>query len=312
MKTALTFLAILYLGTANLAHAAQVSELEAIGHQPTVLSPQGVRRSLYTDSHALLISESKYKNALTSGWRPLPTTHSELDQLSELLQKHGFHVTRVKDPTGQELRNVLRGFAAKYGHTEDTRFLVMFSGHGYTNRKNQVGYLVPIDAPNPSSAPVEFYQNAIPIRELEIIARELESRHAIFLFDSCFSGSIFTPRSALQRQKPEDSSPSYRWRFLTDKAMSPVRQFIAAGGPDEELPGKSIFVPLLLKALDGTASISQDDYLSGRQLGLWLEQTVPTFNASQNPHSDVMNDPGYAWGDMIFQLDRESLWSRQQ
>lgn len=87
------------------AWAAERRVLEATGAQPTVVSPQGRVHKLYEESNALLISVSKY-----TYWRPLPDTEKELDQLAELLRRHGFRVTRLKDPTGDELSREILDF----------------------------------------------------------------------------------------------------------------------------------------------------------------------------------------------------------
>jgi hypothetical protein len=82
----------------------------------------------------------------------------------------------------------------------------------------------------------------------------------------------------------------------------PVRQFIAAGGAKEELPAKSAFVPLFLHALNGRASNLNDGYVTGKEMGVWLEQMLPTLQRNQNPHSGVIQDTALAFGDMIFQV----------
>jgi outer membrane protein OmpA-like peptidoglycan-associated protein len=192
----------------------------------------------------------------------------------------------------------MRSFISEHGQAPDNRLLFFYSGHGYTNVANDFSYLVPVDASDPRTSFAAFQKVAIPIAEIDLLAKEITALHAVFMFDSCFSGSIFTTRS-LPDFKPTE--PQDRWRFLTGSAAKPVRQFIAAGGPTEEVPAKSVFLPLLLQALEGEAALVKDGYVTGREIGLFLEQRVPEFNKRQNPHSDVIKIPDLSFGDVVFQ-----------
>lgn len=278
-------------------------QMSATGSQPTVITPQGKVKTLYKDSYAILISESGYGGAANQGWRPLDNTPREVDSLALVLQRHGFNIWRVSDATGDELRGHLRDFIAEYGQNEDNRLFFFFSGHGYTNERTELGYLVPVDAMDPNIDFPQFLRAALPIAEIELLAKEVESRHALFVFDSCFSGTIFTSKSASMVPIARGAEANDRWRFLTGKSAQAVRQFISAGGPKETLPAKSIFLPLLRKALDGEASNSRDGYVTGKEIGLWLEQQVPSYNPNQNPQSSVIRVPNLSFGDMVFQYE---------
>ena len=295
-------IAFSFMLAASNSFGMTMREYDPIGTQPVVITPQGKVLSLYKESHALLISASKYSATTSNGWRDLPSTESELDLLAIELRRHGFRVVRVIDPTGEELGRVIRDFASQRGWEADNRLIIMFSGHGYTNKNNQMGYLVPVDAVSPQRSLSDFLRKALPIKQLELTALEIESRHALFIFDSCFSGSIFARRGDIGQPDKRGNTPSERWRYLSQKSREPVRQFVAAGGPDEQLPGKSVFVPLLLQALKGAATKQADGYVTGKEIGTWIEQMLPSINPSQTPHSDVIRDPGFIFGDMIFQI----------
>ena len=208
----------------------------------------------------------------------------------------------MSDPNGAQLQAAIQDFLAQYGRDENHRLLVFFSGHGYTDKDTEMGYLVPTDALLPQLSPQGFFSKALPIESLQTSAKSIRSRHAVFLFDSCFSGSIFTSKAEVKQPEPRGASVSERWQFLTQKAAKPVRQFIAAGGPDEELPAQSVFVPLFIEALNGRGSRVGDGYVTGKELGQWLEQTLPSYRKEQNPHSDVIRVPQLSFGDMVFQV----------
>jgi formylglycine-generating enzyme required for sulfatase activity len=290
------------LVAASGALAMTVREFEPIGAQPWVLDENGTKHNLYKASYALLISESGYLGVARQGWKRLEQTGIELDQVGEVLRAHGFRVRRVSDASGSELQTAIQEFLGKYGREADHRLLIFFSGHGYTDAASGMGYLVPVDAADPKLNPAGFYGKALPIESLQTSAKTVLSRHAMFIFDSCFSGSIFMSKSDQKPLETRGTTVSDRWAFLMQKAAKPVRQFIAAGGSDEELPANSDFVPLFIAALEGEGSKVRDGYVTGKEIGFWLEQYMPRFNKYQNPHSDVIRDPRYVFGDMVFQL----------
>ena len=123
------------------------------------------------------------------------------------------------DPDLNEMRTAFKDFIFKYGDEKDNRLLFYFAGHGHTLKAaygGEMGYIVPRDAPNPIKNPRGFRSKAMGMEQLEVFAKRIQSKHALFLFDSCFSGSIFS----LSRAVPEN---------ITYKTNRPVRQFITAG-----------------------------------------------------------------------------------
>ena len=56
----------------------------------------------------------------------------------------------------------------------------------------------------------------LSMQVIETYARNIESKHALFVFDACFSGSVFDATRAI----PE---------VIAEKAGRPVRQFITSG-----------------------------------------------------------------------------------
>jgi outer membrane protein OmpA-like peptidoglycan-associated protein len=283
-------------------------KLKALGEQPTVTTPQGNVRKLYDNSYALLISASEYVTVPgAGGWSRLPHTRTEVDRLAAVLQKQGFNIWRLSDATGAELRKTIREFISTYGNEPENRLLFFFSGHGYTKMKTDFGYLVPIDAADPNVSFSGFQLAAIPIAEMELVAKEIESRHVLFLFDSCFSGTIFSSRSVEEDPYKKEKQLEGRWRFLDGAARRPVRQFISAGGARETLPAKSIFLPILIDALEGNGpNTFNDRYITGKDLGSWIAQEVPTYGPNQHPESNTIRDPELSKGDFVFQFQGAS------
>lgn len=245
---------------------------------------------LYGESHALVIGASKY----TAGWSSLPGVAQDVPAVSALLRQQGFAVTEVNNPTRDQLDAALRNFAAGPGQQPSNRLLVYFAGHGHTlttGAGSRLGYIVPVDAPRPDRDPGGFRRQAYSMESVEVIARQIESRHVLFLFDSCFSGTIFRSRSGVP-----DS--------ISDKTSRPVRQFITAGDADQVVPDVSVFRRQLEAALrDGAGDLNRDGYITGTELGSFLEDTVTNYSRrSQTPRWGKIRDPDLDKGDFVFAL----------
>ena len=153
----------------------------------------GRKVGLYKGSHALLIGVSNY----TAGWPRLHSVPNEIKRVENTLKKKGFHVVKVMNPTSEELSRAFEDFIDLYGFDQNNRLLLFFSGHGYTRKDGEKGYLVPADAPNPNKDRVGFLRKALPMNQILAWSRQVEAKHALFLFDSCFSGTVFIKGSNL-------------------------------------------------------------------------------------------------------------------
>ncbi|MEE8435894.1 MAG: formylglycine-generating enzyme family protein, partial [bacterium] len=121
-------------------------------------------------------------------------------------------------------------------------------------------------------------------------AREIEAKHALFLFDSCFSGTIFKTRAL--------PVP----RHISDKTAKPVRQFITAGSAGEEVPAESVFLPSFIRAIEGEGDLNRDGYVTGTELGQFLHERVLGYDLGQTPQYGKIRDPALDEGDFVFPL----------
>jgi len=151
-----------------------------------------------------------------------------------------------------------------------------------------MGYIVPVDAPNPNSDPTGFKKKAIPMQQFDTWAKGIEARHALFLFDSCFSGSIFN----VTRAVPDN---------IGEKTMKAVRQFITSGSAEEQVPDKSIFRDQFIAGISGEADRGGDGYVTGAELGEFLDERVVNYSKkSQHPQYGKIQDPDLDKGDFVF------------
>ena len=189
--------------------------------EPILSSSRGISRvsiktqggdevGLYEESHALVIGVSDYQK----GWPRLNGVKEDVREVRKALEENGFKVKLVMDPERSVMEREIREFVVRHGRKEDNRLLFYYAGHGYSQKKGyggQMGYLVPRDAPSPNQDPVGFELSAISMQNIETYARDISSKHALFVFDSCFAGSIFNVTGRSQgrlRLRPQNLSGS--------------------------------------------------------------------------------------------------------
>jgi len=264
------------------------------GFKVVATTSEGEIVNLYKECYALVIGISDYE----SGWPDLPNAAGDADKTGDLFSSLGFKVTKVTDPTRAELIQALDSFVFGPGQEEDNCLVIFFAGHGHTERMaygNDMGYIVPKDAPSPNQDKAGFMQKAIDMRTVEAYARRIQAKHALFLFDSCFSGAIFDMVRAINEN-------------IKYKTARPVRQFITAGAADESVPDRSIFKSQLSEALQGEADRNEDGYITGTELGEFLQEKVVNYSfGSQHPQYGKIRDPNLDKGDFVFKLESKLI-----
>lgn len=258
----------------------------------TATAASGEAIELYQGSYALLIGASQYQD---NQWPDLESIPRELNLVAKALEEQGFVVEKHFDPDSRELEDHFRNFIDRYGYDKQNRLLFFFAGHGYTRGDGNKGYLVPVDAPSPLEDERGFQRKALPMSQVLAWARDTEAKHSLFLFDSCFSGTVFKSRALPDRPPAIDRLVSL-----------PVRQFITAGSAGETVPAKSTFTPMFVDAIKhGKGDLNRDGYVSGTELGLYLQQEVPN-HVSQTPQFGKIQEYELSRGDYIFVVNSGS------
>jgi len=245
---------------------------------------------LYEESHALIIGVSDY----TNGWPTLPGVRKDVKAVKSALESHGFNVETALNPKDyHDLDKTFNSFISKHGRKQNNRLLFYFAGHGHTLTKNygeKMGYIIPANSPNPNRDINGFLNSSMDMQQIEVYAKRIDSKHALFIFDSCFSGSIF----ALSRAIPEN---------ISYKTAKPVRQFITSGNAEEQVPDTSIFRRQFVAALNGEGDTDGDRYVTAIELGEFLQKTVINYSkGSQHPQYGKIRNPNLDKGDFVFAL----------
>jgi hypothetical protein len=250
---------------------------------------------LYDGSYALIIGAINYKS-----WNRLSGVQDDVPAVRTVLENLGFTVEVLLDPTGDNLLPRINKFVNDHGFQTNNRLLMYFSGHGYTEVAEdgrKIGYIVPVDAPKPQRDLVGFQQKALTMDEIETVAKRIRSKHALFVFDSCFSGTLIN--------RGEVRVP----HVIDYYAARPVRQFITAGADNQEVPEESVFRRVFVRGLEGEADANKDHYVTGSELAMYLQDQVGRYRGtSQTPQYGKIRDPRLDSGDFIFPMPE--AWSQ--
>ena len=277
-KLLITLLFFAFLNTA--------SSLSAATRGIQVVSKKGQSLYLYKDYHALVVGVSDYEK-----WPDLPHAVKDAQEVAETLKLLGFEVKLVTNPNYQQIRKVLNDLTYNYGREQNRALLFYYAGHGETEIMadgTKLGYIIPRDCPLLRKDPQGFVNRAISMKDIEAYSLRIRSKHLLMLFDSCFSGSLFS----MVRAVPED---------ISEKSSQPVRQYITAGTEEEQVPDKSMFKRSLLVGLKGDADLTGDGYITGSELGMYLSSKVVKYTkGKQHPQYGKINNPELDRGDFVF------------
>ena len=260
----------------------------------TVRTKVGEEIQLYKDSYALVVGNGSY----TNGWDPLAGALKDVKEVAAALEKHGFHVTLKTDLRKADFETAFEAFIEN-GRDEDSRLLFYYAGHGHTETLRtgeKLGYLIMVDSPKPTATGKIDGSKNVDMESLVTQAKRIDALHVLYMFDSCFSGSILNARNIPQPPAIQDS------------VKYPVRQFITAGRANEPVPDYSRFKRAFLDLLEGKVDEPiPDGYITGEELGLYLKNAVATYNPAQNPQYGKINDPNLDKGDFVFVVQQGKI-----
>ncbi len=244
---------------------------------------------LYEGSYALVIGNSRYAD----GWDALPGVTSDISAVRDILERHGFKVEVAENLNSRQFDERMRQFIDAYGYQRNNRLLVYFAGHGHTltstGDERELGYVVPTDAPHPSRDELNFRRRAVSMDAIQTYAKQIQAKHALFIFDSCFSGKLVS-RNAV-------TAPP----FIQESVAYAVRQFITAGAANQIVPDESIFRRALVRGLEGEADRNHDSYMTGTELAVYLKEKVTNYtDRRQTPQYGTINDIYLDRGDFVF------------
>lgn len=161
---------------------------------------------------------------------------------------------------------------------EDDNLLVFYAGHGWWDDNKELGYWLPTDAKQKSTA---FW---IANSRISDYMSSINSKHTLLIADACFSGSIFKTRSAFADAQPAINK---LYELPSKKAMT--------SGNLKEVPDKSVFLQYLVKRLDN----NKEKFISSDMLFTSFRQAVLN-NSPTEPQYGTIQNAGDEGGEFIF------------
>jgi formylglycine-generating enzyme required for sulfatase activity len=256
--------------------------------KPVQVTIEGQITCLYSGSYALVIGISDY----SAGFPDLPGVLNDVQLVKEALEKQEFGVTLIQNPDDKTLKSSISYFINSHGATENNRLLIYIAGHGQTcilPDGREMGYIVPANAPLPDRDKTGFHQKSLSMMQVDTYARDILSKHALFIFDACFSGKMFN----LTRSAPA---------AISAKTRQPVRQFLTSGSADEEVPDESLFRKFFITAVTSPdADANKDGYVTASELSEYIITNVINYsNENQHPQFGKIRDQYLDKGDFVF------------
>ena len=240
---------------------------------------------LYGASHALILGNDDY----TAGWPKLSNAVKDATLIAKVMRDKGFDTVLKTNLNALEMEDALKTFFIERGEDPEARLFLWFAGHGHT--QNGEGYILPTDTPDPAVG-AKFRRTAISMRRVGELVRLAQSKHVYSVFDSCFSGTIFSMQRAL---------PS---KAITRATANPVRQFLSSGDANQTVSDDGTFREMFIRALIGTeqADANRDGYLTATELGLHMTDRITNLTQQTPRYGKLQDKRFYQGGDFVFIL----------
>ncbi|MFH1793292.1 MAG: caspase family protein [Pseudomonadota bacterium] len=241
----------------------------------------------FATSRAIVVGIDRYGGG---GFPDLSFAVADARRVADFLRGQGYDVRLLLDQNASREQILNELHTAARDLTDKDRLLVFFGGHGSTEKigDQELGYLVPSGATGVGGM--------IGMEELRSISQTMTGvRHQLFVLNACYGGSIGILRGV---RAFENNRPDYIEQITTRQA----RQFIAAGGPDQQVldggpNGLSWFAHYFLEATEtGQADLDGDNTITFPELSAYLLPRAS--NNVQTPTFGAL--PGHALGEFVF------------
>jgi uncharacterized caspase-like protein len=272
-----------------------VGYLILIMYQP---APGFAQEDPLRHGHALIIGTWAYSDAR---WPPLPDIELQIRQLNSGLASHFDTVDVLRNPSFEELDDGLRRFLREYGNDDKARLFIYYAGHGFTEvnalRNEYRGYITGSNTPYVDGSERSVVSARVKALSMGVVRDEVseaDARQVLFVFDSCFAGTVFTARSPLDPPRRLSETDVTRVMAL------PVRQFITAGDMNEKIPAHSPIPDLLLYAISGAADPYGLGVVTGQQIQQYLWAKV--HDSGISPREGKLPGGYFDRGEFLFRV----------
>lgn len=249
--------------------------------------------TLYNKTHAVLIAIDDYpfENNVSDLNYPI----NDAEGLKEVLENDYKFDTIVtlynKEATKRNIEDTLFSLNSRFDYND--ALLIFFAGHGYTGtiKGEKIGYLIPYDGSFDDS---KMHNNLNMISLRDYISKVLKPKHIFFIFDSCYSGTLF------EKKRGRSEKVMRSLEYLKKITEEPVIMGFTAGSDNEEvidggLFGHSIFTGRIIEKLKET-----NDYITAKELITSVSEKVYTDAKNRKHEQTPQGGVLYGQGDFVF------------
>src|SRR5262249_37581598 len=138
---------------------------------------------------------------------------------------------------------------------------------------------------------------AISMAEIRAPMERTPAKSVLFIFDSCFAGTIFTDRAGNDQPLPLTKEK------VAQLMEKPSRDFITAGRSDQRVPARSPIPGLLLAALNGAADPYKHGVISSTEIHAFLlDRVLQMRDIKLTPQVGRLPNPDFAEGAFLFRI----------
>jgi TPR repeat protein len=219
-----------------------------------------------------------------------------------------------KDLETDQLRQTMNAFLRTYGNDSNARLFIYYAGHGYTEVIRQYnenrGYITGIDTPalNGTAQAYDAARlKAISMGEIRAPLEDTLAKSILFMFDSCFAGTIFTDRAG--SDSPQPLFPE----VVAGLMVKPARDFITAGRSYQRVPAHSPIPELFLAALNGAADPYRQGVISSVDIYTYLlNRVLQIRDINLTPQVGRLPNPAFAEGTFLFRVINPAILAPNQ
>ncbi len=227
-------------------------------------------------NYLIVIGINDYKD---NGWPKLNNAVKDAQDFEKLMiEKYGYlkaDVIELFNELGTRKRIFKELNSMKDSLSNNDRLLIYYAGHGYYDKKLELGYWIPVDAKAYES---DEYLNYLEIARL---VQKMNAKNIFLIADACFSGSLL-------RDMQKENNHDYKSRMVL---CSGKLQPVSDGTPGTNSP----FAAVIL------------NYLNDANIGEVLATNLIHFlkdrfkDSEQKPVGGALDDVGDENGDFVLE-----------
>ena len=217
------------------------------------------------------------------------------DVIQQLVYKYNFqqqHVFQLFDQEASIDNIYKRLLALSRVITDKDNLMIYFSGHGFYDKDNDTGHLIPVHAEK--GKVWDYLSNSNFLNWI----RAIKSLHTLVILDSCFSGSMFSTKNVTPTYAENVSNYKSRWGLAAGRI-----EVVDDGLHGENSPFANAIISYLKE--NTTKKFPVSDLIQ-------YVKKVTSNNSGQTPIAGPIKNLGDEGGEFVFELktDVATEWNK--